>query len=132
MNGSIRGAIVAGAAAVFLASACAAAPVTPAEAFLDATRSFCDEVRTYRDAYEGWEAGSAWDDWDAQAEDLVTARDEWEGQRPDELPADIETAIDGYYWSFVERLRGSENVQGLGEECDAIAERLERYVASQR
>jgi hypothetical protein len=130
MNGSIRGAIVAGAAIVVLASGCQAAPLAPAAAFLEETRAFCDEVGSYREAYEDWQATSEWDDWDAQATALVAARDEWDRRRPDELPADIETSIDRYYWSFVERLRGWDNVQALDDECHAIADSLERYVAT--
>ena len=131
MNGSIRGWIVAASAAVFLASACAGASLTPAEAFLDATRSFCADVGSYRDAYGEWQAGGVWDDWHAEASVLTEALDAWEQARPDELPADIDTAIDDYSWSFIERLRGWDNVRALAAECDALVDRLERYVATQ-
>lgn len=131
MNGSIRGGLVAASAAVFLASACAASSLTPAEAFLDETRSFCAEVGSYRDAYEEWQAGGEWDDWHAEASVLTEGLDAWEQARPDELPADIDTAIDDYFRSFIERLRGSDNVRALADECDTLVDSLEQYVATQ-
>lgn len=130
-SGSFRGALVAASVAVFLASACAASSLTPAETFLDETRSFCAEVGSYRDAYEAWEAGGEWDDWHAEASALTEALDAWEQARPADLPADVDTALDDYSRSFVERLRGRDNVQALADECDALTDSLERQVEAQ-
>lgn len=134
MSRSVRGAALLGLALVLLLSACGPSPqVAPAEGFLGETRSFCADVGAYVERYEElYAAGKEWPDWHASASSLVEALDEWERKAPDGLPADIDTAIDRYFDSFVARLRGSENVQALRDDCDGITDSLGQYVATLR
>lgn len=132
LSRSVRGAALAGLAVALILSACGPSPqVAPAEGFLGETRSFCADVGSYAEQYEEWfSAGKEWPDWHASASALVEALDEWQQKAPDGLPADIDTAIDRYVDSFVARLRGSDNVRALRDDCDGIVDSLGQYVAT--